>query len=306
MSALPATIYHLDTMCHHTTPPPHGQQEGHARVPNGLARNPNISVQAKAMYLLLASYAGAKGRCWPSVAALAADLGAHERTARKWLAELAQLGVIAVEERPGKPSLYHLTPGADAIPTPGPDVRGTPDADATPERDARTPRAQTPDEEVQEETQGEKNENAQVALPLCATTPFSPYNPHHREPRDEEIRTWAEMSGVPPDEAVEIANYYRARGWHDRNDVLIRHWGYALKSAHESKQSTRHEHTHQRSTGDSGRNGGRPQSSYERRANWSYSDVAASRQRLIDKHRVDEGDQPLRGDAVPDGGGGGS
>jgi DNA-binding transcriptional MocR family regulator len=56
-----------------------------------------------------AKYAsGAAGTAWPSQTTLAADLGASERSVRRWLDELAELGAIRIQYRPGTSSVTTL------------------------------------------------------------------------------------------------------------------------------------------------------------------------------------------------------
>lgn len=52
---------------------------------------------AKPVLLVLATYANAEGRCWPSLARIAAQSGVSERTARRALRRLEALGAIETE-----------------------------------------------------------------------------------------------------------------------------------------------------------------------------------------------------------------
>ena len=58
--------------------------------------DPTISVSAKAIYALLASYTGADDECWPSVATMAKCLGCGRTSVKNWLHELAGKGWLEV------------------------------------------------------------------------------------------------------------------------------------------------------------------------------------------------------------------
>jgi len=162
MSALPATIYHLtDTVQTYVAPKKEEKEIGFAQTPNEVIRNRSLSRDAKATYTLLASYAGVKKVCWPSLKRLAEDLQAHKNSVRAWITELEKAGAIHVERTPGKASKYHLlTPTAHCTPTAS--CEGTPTAHCT------TPLQPTvPEEELRRRTREEEQEreNAREVLP---------------------------------------------------------------------------------------------------------------------------------------------
>lgn len=60
----------------------------------------NLSLEAKAVLLILKSYANSDGtHCFPSLDKLAADAGCSHRTIRRYLAELKKRGLIHSEQR---------------------------------------------------------------------------------------------------------------------------------------------------------------------------------------------------------------
>lgn len=64
-------------------------------VAGGVAFNPAISTQAKAVYLVLVMYRNDKTHeCWPSNATVAQGVGCSERTVIRSLMELVDKGVI--------------------------------------------------------------------------------------------------------------------------------------------------------------------------------------------------------------------
>lgn len=68
---------------------------------------------AKGVLNALADHADEQGRSWPSVARLALFTGCDERTARKALAKLVELGLVVRESRPGRSDVFILQMAAD-------------------------------------------------------------------------------------------------------------------------------------------------------------------------------------------------
>lgn len=69
----------------------HGRPE-FAVVPAELLRDPTISVQAKALYALMATYTGER----PGQNTLAEQAGVSDRTIRNWMNELEEAGWMSV------------------------------------------------------------------------------------------------------------------------------------------------------------------------------------------------------------------
>ena len=80
---------------------------GFTQIPNGVTRNPNLSMQAKFLYGLLLSYAWQDSQTYPGLARLRADTGAKEDTLRRYIVELKEAGLIEVQRRGmGKTNRY--------------------------------------------------------------------------------------------------------------------------------------------------------------------------------------------------------
>ena len=118
------------------------------RIPAWWLGHPAIDADGLAVLAALATYANARGECWPSQATLATALKRSRSTVNRILGHLAESGVIARESRRsasgGRLScLYRLrlVPGDGAIPT-----AGTEDdrARTTPAVPSATPPVQTP------------------------------------------------------------------------------------------------------------------------------------------------------------------
>ena len=50
--------------------------------------DPELSVQAKALYSVLCCYANKNRLCWPSISTLADDLDTSQSSIKRWLKEL--------------------------------------------------------------------------------------------------------------------------------------------------------------------------------------------------------------------------
>ena len=61
---------------------------GYGMVQSAIMRMPNLSLQAKALYSLLASYTGASDYCWPSVETQSNDLNCSKRSIERYQVEL--------------------------------------------------------------------------------------------------------------------------------------------------------------------------------------------------------------------------
>ena len=70
------------------------------RVSAAVLRDPRLSVQAKALYALLATYADNDDRdCWPRQSVLAEQLGCSDDSVQRYVRELVRLGAVEVEAR---------------------------------------------------------------------------------------------------------------------------------------------------------------------------------------------------------------
>ena len=85
---------------------------GYGLIPKSIMRNKDISIQAKAIYSYLASFAGTTGKAFPSVNLMLGELGISKDTFYKYRNELEELGVITIvkERTEGQftKNVYHL------------------------------------------------------------------------------------------------------------------------------------------------------------------------------------------------------
>lgn len=98
--------------------------------------------------LALADSANDAGVCWPSVPGLAERARTSTRHVRRALADIEQAGWVKREMRPGRKTLYRITPDTQVTPDEmSPRTQGspTPDTQVTP---PRTPTSATPDTHV--------------------------------------------------------------------------------------------------------------------------------------------------------------
>ena len=79
---------------------------GFTKLPNSLWAAP-VSPEAKLTYAAIASFAyGEKTTAWPSQATLARKTGYSERSIRRFTAELDAAGLVRIERRRGRASVY--------------------------------------------------------------------------------------------------------------------------------------------------------------------------------------------------------
>jgi DNA-binding transcriptional ArsR family regulator len=82
-------------------------QRGWTGVPNFILESKEISVGAKLIYAMLLKYAREMDECFPGQDRLAKDIGNGERSVRRWLKELQQVGLVTIKQRgQGRPNLY--------------------------------------------------------------------------------------------------------------------------------------------------------------------------------------------------------
>lgn len=62
-------------------------------------QDPSLSLQAKGVYGLLATFAGRDRTCFPSITHLAELSGVHRRSVERALAELKEKGYVTREEK---------------------------------------------------------------------------------------------------------------------------------------------------------------------------------------------------------------
>jgi len=82
-------------------------QRGWTGVPNFILESKGISIGAKLTYAMLLKYAREMDQCFPGQERLAKDMGNGERSVRRWLEELEEVGLVSIKQRgQGRPNLY--------------------------------------------------------------------------------------------------------------------------------------------------------------------------------------------------------
>jgi hypothetical protein len=121
-----------------------------------------VSQSTLLVLLALADRANDAGTCWPSVAEMAQRARVSERQVQRALGELERAAWLQREARPGRMTLYRITPHVT------PDTGVTPDTQVTPDVEVADPRHgshPTPDTQV--------------------ANPRHPGHPNHQEPPSE-------------------------------------------------------------------------------------------------------------------------
>jgi hypothetical protein len=82
---------------------------GFTQVPNFILTKPELSVGAKLAYAMLLKYAWDDAACYPGQLKLAQDMGAGERSVRRYLEELETASLLEITQRGlGKTNYYRL------------------------------------------------------------------------------------------------------------------------------------------------------------------------------------------------------
>lgn len=82
---------------------------GWTGVPNFILRSNLVSAGAKLVYTMLLYYAREEDECFPGQERLAQDIGATDRSVRKWLSELEQAKFISSKQRgQGRTNIYTI------------------------------------------------------------------------------------------------------------------------------------------------------------------------------------------------------
>lgn len=87
------------------------QPMGFAVIPVWLLRDGSVDADLKTTYLMLSSYVGAEGVCWPSQERLAKDMGVSRATVQRYLYGLRDLGLVQIitqRTRSGRRNTYRL------------------------------------------------------------------------------------------------------------------------------------------------------------------------------------------------------
>ena len=89
-------------------------EQGFTQIPNEIARDSSLDPYAKAVLLVLASYANERGECWPSLDTIAKGAGCSVASVKRTLARLRGRGLVTWRNRTrskeGRASnLYRLT-----------------------------------------------------------------------------------------------------------------------------------------------------------------------------------------------------
>lgn len=175
------------------------------RIPAWWLGHPAIDADGLAVLAALATYANARGECWPSQATLATALKRSRSTVNRILGHLAESGVIGMESRRsasgGRLScLYRLrmVPGDGAIPASGAagDRTGMPSVQPQAKHVAPTDSPCAPVRQKQPESEQTPDSHASRGLAQAVPDGWTP---------DAEDRAWAEhrFAGVDLDRHAE-------------------------------------------------------------------------------------------------------
>ncbi len=84
-------------------------REVFAQIPNGILRNPDLTIGVKVTYDLPLSYAWQKNSCFPGHDAMARDMGAGKRSVIMYLQQIQDAGLIRIQRRGQGRTNIHTT-----------------------------------------------------------------------------------------------------------------------------------------------------------------------------------------------------
>ena len=76
-------------------------------IPKSLMQDKSLSIQAKAVYAYLATYADKNGKCYPSKVRMETELNVAESTLQKYIKELVAKGYLKREQEKSKGKFAH-------------------------------------------------------------------------------------------------------------------------------------------------------------------------------------------------------
>jgi hypothetical protein len=77
-------------------------------IPTSVVESPDLTVNEKFMMVVLSSFANREGKCWPSIATLAARSNLSESYVKRLCARLVEMGLLATERRGRRSNIYHI------------------------------------------------------------------------------------------------------------------------------------------------------------------------------------------------------
>ena len=77
----------------------------------------DIGLTAFAVYVVLQMHVNDAGECWPSIQTIAKTIGLSSRAVQYAIGRLCAAGLIVKTERPGRATLYRLTPATSCTPS---------------------------------------------------------------------------------------------------------------------------------------------------------------------------------------------
>ena len=77
----------------------------------------DIGLTAFAVYVVLKMHVNDAGECWPSIQTIARIAGLSSRAVQYAIGRLSAAGLIVKAERPGRATLYRLTPAPSCTPS---------------------------------------------------------------------------------------------------------------------------------------------------------------------------------------------
>ena len=84
------------------------QRQNFTIIPNEVLENDELSMQARSVYVFLASYCYDESVCWPTLGQLSEKMKISETTLRRYLNELVDAGLLEINREQGRGNSYRL------------------------------------------------------------------------------------------------------------------------------------------------------------------------------------------------------
>ena len=197
------------------------REEDYAKVSRDLCRadGPKLSVYAKAVYLVLATHAGQKQKCYPGKGRIAEMAGCSKRKVYDAVQELVEAGWISVRGAIDKESGRRTSNIYTLLENPhrnGGTMHEVPGDHA---RDAGGTMHSVPGDHARDAQQ-------EVASNEVAPKEVERARTHAREapeqPSLEEVKQYASMNGIPEQLAEKFFYHYESEGWETRHGKVMR------------------------------------------------------------------------------------
>ena len=196
-----------------------------ALITSTIMLNPQITVQAKALYVVLKLHADRSGKCFPSRQTLADALGLSKPTISRHLAELESLGIVSRGLVSGKGTVYTLQEPEDLEDQP---ANGEDEEAAGVITDEKAPFSKiitgviTDEKGNSNNTINNSSEQSTTTTGMVDAVDWGSsgirIEPAFPDPTEQAIHAHCAMTGLNPVMAMQAFRALLGKGWDGRSD----------------------------------------------------------------------------------------